>query len=237
MQLIVKNGKILGAYPNYEKVIDKFPGCYNIFVDDSLKVSYNQEKIIYKKPDKVLNIQSHGSNKNKITINPFDNLTPVIQHSEIKYYPLKQLHIRYYVSEEYHTSRTQIDLNLVLTKNKNRNELHIRQDLERYVSLMRWEKEVGGCDWNGWKVHTDRESQSKITAAYFLSAQGLKPSPFLWKFHHGFESITNEQMVDLGNTVLLHVQDVYDKESSLKHEIDMYIELEHFKQIDFSILH
>lgn len=237
MQLIVKNNMIIDHYNDNEKVIDKYPDCCNIYVDNDLKISYNQVKQLKKIPSPNLSIISSGKSKTTINVSPIDNSNENSKYFEIKYYPVNQLHIKYFISKEYHTSRKQIDLNLVITKNKNRTELHIRKDLEIYASLIRWEKEISGCKWNNWDVHTDRESQSKISTCYFMALSGGGPESFLWKFKHGFETITKDQMIDLGNTVLSFVQDIYDKEAELKRQINLSLEINQFKNIDFSILY
>jgi hypothetical protein len=87
-------------------------------------------------------------------------------------------------------------------------------DLNAYVANLRYEKEIGGTVWNTYPVHTDRESQNKISAEVLAISLGLRQDGDPWKFKDGeFRPITNAQMTDIANTVRSHIRNVFGKES------------------------
>ena len=91
-----------------------------------------------------------------------------------------------------------------------------KADLIAYVAQKRWEKEVGGTVWNGWPVHTDRESQSKIIAERLAIEAGARDDPDGWKFADGvFRMVSNEDFIALSNAVREHVRQCYAIEAQV----------------------
>ncbi len=233
MQLIIKDNDIIYFTTNSDNIISNYPDCMNIFIDDNIQIHnvtmQSETKIIPETVFKNKKLSYNTTTKKyeeitvgeKIIFPKIEYQHPFFKTKAVK--PLSDLMIQQFISETYHTSTSQIKLDTVT--NLHRPVTWIKEDLHKYVALQRWEKEVGGCEWNGWQIHTDRESQSKITAAYIAASQGLRISPSDWKFKHGFESITNEQMISLGGTVLTFVQGIYDKEKELKELIDQCVNL------------
>lgn len=89
-------------------------------------------------------------------------------------------------------------------------------DLAAYAARKRWEMEVGGCVWNGWPVHSDRESQSKIAAERLAVVAGERADPDGWKFADGvFRLLSNEDFAALSNAVRGHVRSCFAIEAGV----------------------
>jgi len=70
------------------------------------------------------------------------------------------------------------------------------------LAARRWAVETGGTLWEGWPVHTDRDSQAKLGNAYSLARDGHWPEGAGWKFADGeYRPLTAEQVASLA----LHV--------------------------------
>jgi hypothetical protein len=100
---------------------------------------------------------------------------------------------------------------VVVEVDENGNEVgtptDVPTDLKAYAAHRRWLKEVGGTVWNGWPVHTDRESQAKIIAERLAIAEGERDDPDGWKFADGvFRMISNADFIALSNAVREHVR-------------------------------
>ncbi len=79
--------------------------------------------------------------------------------------------------------------------------------------------ETAGCLFNGWPVATDRDAQSKISAAYSLARDGHWAGG--WKFADGFYRVlTAEQVVAMALTVSAHVGGCFAREAELAAGID-----------------
>lgn len=89
-------------------------------------------------------------------------------------------------------------------------------DLKAYATHRRWLKEIGGTFWNGWPVHTDRESQSKIIAEAVAIEKGERADGDPWKFADGeFRPLTNAEMDSLAAAVRLHIRNSYGIEAQV----------------------
>ncbi len=90
-------------------------------------------------------------------------------------------------------------------------------DLAAYLPGRRWQAEVAGIIWSGWPVATDRESQSKISAAYMMARDGHWPEVSGgWKFGDGvWRAMTAEQVTALALAVSAHVQTAFALEGQL----------------------
>lgn len=97
----------------------------------------------------------------------------------------------------------------------------IKAKLASYAAECRWQKEVGGTLWNGWPVHTDRESQGKIIAERLAIEAGERTDPDGWKFADGaFRLVSNTDFVALSNAVREHVRNCYAVEAVVLAQID-----------------
>jgi len=56
------------------------------------------------------------------------------------------------------------------------------------------------------------------------------------KFENGFEELNNPQIIDLGDSVLGYVQDLYSLEDNFINEINSKTTIEELSLIDFSDL-
>lgn len=100
-----------------------------------------------------------------------------------------------------------------------------RADRKAAVTALRYDREVGGMAWTlGDEIHrvaTDRESQSKLVAAYAAARDGCRADPSVWKMDDGrFVSLTNAEMMALALAVLAHVQACFDAERAHHQAID-----------------
>lgn len=85
-----------------------------------------------------------------------------------------------------------------------------------YAAHRRWQFEVSGTTWNGRGVHTDRESQTKMLAAYVQLGAGLRQDPSPWKLKDGYVNATNAQMAEIIGAALAHVNNAFDIEHDLE---------------------
>lgn len=81
------------------------------------------------------------------------------------------------------------------------------------LAAKRYQVEIGGTTWNGFSVATDRESQSKIAAAYSLARDGLWQGG--WKFADGvYRLLTGSEIQALALAVAAHVQTCFGVEAT-----------------------
>lgn len=107
--------------------------------------------------------------------------------------------------------------------------------LAEIVADKRWAKEIGGIQWGGHAIHTDRESQSKIIAAYVASRDGVRSEPSQWKTQGGFVTITNADVIDLALAVQAHIQACYDSEKTMVEQIDGCGTLEELERLNIAV--
>jgi len=97
------------------------------------------------------------------------------------------------------------------------------------IANSRWVAETGGINVNGVHVPTDRESQALITGAAFSAVVKLMkaslpedmwlmldqiPSSVNWKASE-WMNLPNEQIIQIGMLVRMHVQGVFDREKAI----------------------
>lgn len=96
-----------------------------------------------------------------------------------------------------------------------------KQELSVYAAQKRYEIETGGTIWNGWPVHTDRESQAKIIAERLAVESGERDDPDGWKFADGiFRLVSNTDFVALSNAVRDHVRAAFVVEAYVLSQIE-----------------
>lgn len=82
------------------------------------------------------------------------------------------------------------------------------------IARARWLAEIGGTVWSTYPVHTDRESQSKASAAYQLARDGFWSPGTVWKFADGIaRPLTAADVQALALAVAGHVQAQFARES------------------------
>ncbi|WP_186388536.1 DUF4376 domain-containing protein [Stappia sp. TSB10P1A] len=86
---------------------------------------------------------------------------------------------------------------------------------------LRWRAEVGGMEWRGWPVHTDRQSQTKVLAEHVAVTSGSRLDGEPWKFADGlFRELTNADVQDLALAVREHVRASFAIEAAVAAEIE-----------------
>lgn len=82
------------------------------------------------------------------------------------------------------------------------------------IAARRYQAEVAGTLWEGRAVHTDRESQAKITAAALMVMREQWPTDGApWKFKDGFAMLTPQDVSDMADHVAAHVATCYTVEA------------------------
>ncbi|WP_186389465.1 DUF4376 domain-containing protein [Stappia sp. TSB10P1A] len=86
---------------------------------------------------------------------------------------------------------------------------------------LRWRAEVGGMEWRGWPVHTDRQSQTKVLAEHVAVTSGSRLDGEPWKFADGlFRELTNADVQDLARAVREHVRASFAAEAAVAADIE-----------------
>lgn len=88
-------------------------------------------------------------------------------------------------------------------------------DLLAYLAERRWRAEVAGCDWNGWHLPTDERSQSKYLSELAAVNEAVRIDGSPWKFPHGFEAVTNDQIRAMAVAARGHVLACFAKEGEI----------------------
>lgn len=87
------------------------------------------------------------------------------------------------------------------------------EDLLAHAAAARYAFEIGGADFHGLTIATDRETQSKLTSAVVLAGVDPAFSIPAWKLPDGsFETLDGATLVDMARTVAGHVQDAFTRE-------------------------
>lgn len=95
----------------------------------------------------------------------------------------------------------------------------LRAETKANVAERRWQAEVGGADFNGLRLATDRTSQAMVAGASMLAE--VRPELLIdWKTQDGWVQISNGQIASLSLVVGLHVQACFRRERELNDEVD-----------------
>ncbi len=97
---------------------------------------------------------------------------------------------------------------------------YLKSRKKEEIADARWNAEIGGVEFGGMMMHTDRESQSKyIGAVVIFQATGKFPQA--WKGINGWLPISSKDvLLALSGIVAEHVNDCYEKEATLEAMID-----------------
>jgi len=85
---------------------------------------------------------------------------------------------------------------------------------------LRYSYETGGMDYIRGSdsakmvVHTDRESVAKFTSSYVLASNGVREDGAYWKMKNGFFSVSNDDIIGIGNALYEFVQSCYTNKNS-----------------------
>ncbi len=97
---------------------------------------------------------------------------------------------------------------------------YAKAQLKAYAADKRWQKEVGGTDVGGVDYLSDRETQSKLTAAVVM-AQVNPAATFQWKVADGsFVELDAGDMLTVASTIGAYVQACFALEGSVVAEIE-----------------
>jgi len=116
---------------------------------------------------------------------------------------------------------------------------NLKENLKEEAHRLRKIVETSGLkfiDSNSNELHifTDRDSQSKVMAAYSAVKDGLRQDNSLWKTIDGFVAISNDDILRMAQEMLNFIQGCFDTEKTLIDEIDIAQTIDDLKNIDFS---
>lgn len=92
-------------------------------------------------------------------------------------------------------------------------------EMRRRVADRRWRVETGGIMVGEAFVATDRDTQSKLTAARIVAKEDANYT-VQWKLPGGFVTLTAAQVIAMADAVRVHVQAAFDREAALVAEIE-----------------
>ena len=96
----------------------------------------------------------------------------------------------------------------------------LRSKAKQLAAARRYDAETGGMTWRNLPVATDRDSQSKISAAYQAARDGWRPDDGSWKFADGvIRPLTNTDLVEIAKSALVFVQSCFNEEATVINEI------------------
>lgn len=87
------------------------------------------------------------------------------------------------------------------------------------LASSRYDEEIGGMDFSGMTIRTDRESQALVTGAA-LKATSDNTYVCRWKTTRGFVELTASEIIAVADAVRDHVQSSFDKEATLIAQVE-----------------
>jgi hypothetical protein len=91
-------------------------------------------------------------------------------------------------------------------------------EMRRRLADKRWRVETGGIVVGEAVVATDRDTQSKLTAARIVAKEDANYT-VQWKMPSGFVTLTAAQIIAMADAVRAHVQSAFDREAALSADI------------------
>lgn len=88
-----------------------------------------------------------------------------------------------------------------------------KSEMRIELSKKRYEAEIGGIAWGAHQMHTDRESQSKLSGAMQAADKGWV-SELNWKFKDGFATVTAADITSMSQATLTHIQTCFNIEAN-----------------------
>lgn len=106
----------------------------------------------------------------------------------------------------------------LVSKNESKSKELLLEKLYSRLSKMKSEKEYGGCEYQGHRLATDLESQSKISSTLlgFLSNMITEVN---FKFKDGFVNMNKEQLQAVSTYLMAFVQSCFTAESLIKEQL------------------
>lgn len=103
------------------------------------------------------------------------------------------------------------------------------------LDAYRWEQEIGGFDLAGMTIRTDANSQAKVAAAYTLAKLDPEYMVPVWEAVPGtFVSLSNAQLIAMGDAVRDHVQGTFNRKAALHSQIAALDTFEAIEAFDIS---
>ena len=91
-----------------------------------------------------------------------------------------------------------------------------------FLADVRWQHETGECEWNGWRLLTDERSQGKYQAELSAVNEGARVDGDLWKFPHGPEQLTNDQIREMAIVARRHVLNCFMAEGIVATQLNEF---------------
>lgn len=82
------------------------------------------------------------------------------------------------------------------------------------LAANRYAKEIGGMTIDGAAIHTDRESQAMLNAAYVMAVNGNLEAGTIWKGSDGWHALTKQNVIDLSIAVKNYVEALFAAEKT-----------------------
>lgn len=112
----------------------------------------------------------------------------------------------------------------------------VKESMLQQLAERRWQAEESGTLINGVRINTDRQSQSKLIAAYVKSLQDNTYIIESWKVAPGvFITLNAQTIIAIGNAVEDHVQACFHNEKVLTNQIVTATTKAELFQIDLNI--
>jgi hypothetical protein len=92
-------------------------------------------------------------------------------------------------------------------------------EIKRRVADRRWRVETGGIVVADTFINTDRDTQSKLTAARIVAKEDPAYT-VQWKLPGGFATLAAAQVIAMADAVRAHVQTAFDREAALVAHIE-----------------
>lgn len=111
----------------------------------------------------------------------------------------------------------------------------VKHNLYRELATRRWVAEDAGTTVMGIKVPTDRQTQSKLTAAYIKASANSSYVIPSWKFAEGiFKPLDAQTIIMIADAVESHVQLCFQNESNLSQKISSCTSIDELNTIDLN---
>ena len=98
------------------------------------------------------------------------------------------------------------------------------------LASARYDAEVGGMDFNGVQIQTDRFTQSKISSAY-AKAKEDNTLTLNWKTGSGWVTLDAAAIIDIADALFAFIQSVYSQEKSLSEQVEAAAFVEELQSI------
>lgn len=111
----------------------------------------------------------------------------------------------------------------------------LKDKLSTLNKNIRKDIELGGIDFYGFHIETDRESQAMITGAYTKAKDNSELS-INWKATNGWITLTSEQIIAVGDVVFNHVQKCFNTEENILSQIQLLNNVDDIMTFDYELI-